>query len=74
MCKGQELKEKREKLGISRTEIEQDISGITYQDVINVEKWGNIHPSASRKKKEFEEKYKKIEKYLNNREKLRGTK
>jgi hypothetical protein len=72
--KGQELLQRRDRLGISRSQMEQDIDGVTYQDIVNIEKWGEENPVIVKKKTKYENKIKRIEKYLSMREQIRKGK
>ena len=54
--------------------MEQDIDGVTYQDIVNIEKWGEENPVIVKKKTKYENKIKRIEKYLYMREQIRKGK
>lgn len=69
-----DLQQWRESLGISRSQMEQDISGVSYQDIVNIEKWGEENPVIVKKKTEYETKIKRVEKYLSMREQIRKNK
>jgi DNA-binding XRE family transcriptional regulator len=69
-----DLQQWRESLGISRSQMEQDISGVSYQDIVNIEKWGEENPVIVKKKTEYETKIKRVEKYLSMREQIRKGK
>jgi DNA-binding XRE family transcriptional regulator len=69
-----DLQQWRESLGISRSQMEQDISGVSYQDIVNIEKWGEENPVVVKKKTEYETKIKRVEKYLSMREQIRKGK
>ena len=69
-----DLQQWRESLGISRSQMEQDISGVSYQDIVNIEKWGEENPVIVKKKTEYETKIKSVEKYLSMREQIRKGK
>jgi DNA-binding XRE family transcriptional regulator len=69
-----DLQQWRESLGISRSQMEQDISGVSYQDIVNIEKWGEENPVIVKKKTKYETKIKLVEKYLSMREQIRKGK
>ena len=72
--KGPELLQRRDDLGISRSQMEQDIDGVTYQDIVNIEKWGEDHPVIVKKKTTYETKIRLIDNYLSMREQIRKGK
>ena len=72
--KGQDLQQWRESLGISRSQMEHDVVGVGYQDIRNIEKWGEEHPVVVKKKTEYEAKIKRIKTYLTKMEQIRKGK
>ena len=55
-----DLQQWRESLGISRSQMEQCVIGVEYQDIVNIEKWGEEHPVVVKKKTEYANKIKRI--------------
>lgn len=72
--KGKLLQRRREHMGISRRQMKKDIDGIFYQDIINIEKWGDKHPVAVKIQEKHTKKFNSIEKYLSMREQIRKGK
>ena len=63
MHKGKELKEKREKLGLSRVDVEKSVRGISYTDLRDLEDNGTISPKMRDRIMERQAKEQKLEKF-----------